>query len=237
MELKKLEWDSKFFGREVFAINLHSEDLLVNNREFNKTLQETGADLVYLFLAERNIDLHEQLIKNGAILYDEKVSYSKEVTPEEIPPSKDIQIYKGGLTDELLELAFLAGHESRFKKDPRLSPYFESLYRLWMINSLNGILADRVFVYRADNEIKGMACCKVIDSNSGNLGLIATNKAYQGKGIAKELLHATNEFYRTSNLKFSTVVTQRSNLNACHFYEKAGFVEYKTEFIYHLWFS
>jgi ribosomal protein S18 acetylase RimI-like enzyme len=50
-------------------------------------------------------------------------------------------------------------------------------------------------------------------------------------------LQATEAYYSGNNVATSTVVTQKSNSQACFFYEKAGFAEYKTEYVYHLWFN
>jgi len=69
------------------------------------------------------------------------------------------------------------------------------------------------------------------------VGLIATAAAYQGQGIGTALLSATDVYYFDNNVDTSTVVTQKSNSQACFFYERAGFAEYKTEYVYHLWFN
>ena len=205
-------------------------------------LREAGAGLAYFFVREKKDDLDKQLTENGAILYDEKITYSKELTGKPSEAPQEVGIYEGPVTDKLLELALLAGHDSRFRKDPRLSSYFEPMYKLWMINSLNGVMADRVFVYRSGDGIEGMASCKIRngktgEGKTGSIGLIATAAGQQGKGIGRALLRATDHYYGINKVTVSTIVTQRSNEQACRFYEKAGFTEYKTEYVYHLWFN
>jgi dTDP-4-amino-4,6-dideoxy-D-galactose acyltransferase len=240
---RRLDWDSQFFGMEVFGVTLTAGNEEIDMQQLAGTLRGEGAGLAYFFLQQQTPDRQQQLAEIGAILYDEKVTYSKQLrSPTGTPPMSGtppdkIERYMGEATDELLELAFLAGHDSRFKKDPRLSPFFERLYTMWVINSLNGSMADRVFVYRTENRIAGLVSCKIGNDKTGNIGLIATRAAYQGKGVGTALLRATEAYYSGNNVVTSTVVTQKSNSQACLFYEKVGFAEYKTEYVYHLWFN
>jgi dTDP-4-amino-4,6-dideoxy-D-galactose acyltransferase len=234
---RRLDWDSQFFGIEVFGVTLSPGNKEIDIQQLAGTLRDEGAGLVYFFLQQKTPDWQQQLAAIGAILYDEKVTYAKQLRPLSGTAPEKIELYMGEATDELLELAFLAGHDSRFKKDPRLSPFFERLYTMWVINSLNGSMADKVFVYRTENKIAGLVSCKIGNDKTGNVGLIATAAAYQGKGIGTALLQATEVYYSGNNVATSTVVTQKSNSQACFFYEKAGFAEYKTEYVYHLWFN
>jgi dTDP-4-amino-4,6-dideoxy-D-galactose acyltransferase len=254
LDAKKLEWDSRFFGTEVYGVELPvpaaapgggSTDMtnlmdLMDPTDLTGlvgSLRAAGAGLVYFFLQEKDRVLQDRLTGLGARLMDEKITYSKILTGGAIKDPKEVEAYDGEPTDKLLELAFLAGQESRFKKDPRLSSFFEPMYRLWMINSLNGSIADRVFVYRSGDTIDGMVTCKIRENRVGNIGLIAASPGQQGKGIGKALLQAVDSYFRINDLKTSTVVTQKTNEQACRFYEAAGFSVYKTEYVYHLWFN
>ncbi len=185
--------------------------------------------------------LQNRLTGLGAMLVDEKVTYGKELPgigkPGGEGTSQGVEAYDGEVTDRLLELAFLAGHESRFRKGPRLSSFFEPMYQLWMINSLNGSIADRVFIYRSGERVDGMVTCRIREGKVGNIGLIAASADQQGKGVGKALVQTADNFFRSREVHISTVVTQKTNHQACRFYEAAGFSVYKTEYVYHLWFN
>jgi dTDP-4-amino-4,6-dideoxy-D-galactose acyltransferase len=244
LEVKRLDWDSRFLGREVYSVILTRDDEVFPIATLVRTLEDAGASLAYLHLDHSNPSFHAQLTVSGAFLCDEKVTYTKPVqpvssNPADAPgrPDLTVEAYQGGLTDELLGLAILAGHESRFRKDPRLLPHFEPLYRLWIINSLNRTMADIVYICRTGPAIIGMATARVREDGTGNIGLIATHTDYQGWGIGTELLRATDNFFRERKVLTTTVVTQRANNRACRFYEKAGFICSKTEFVYHLWLN
>jgi dTDP-4-amino-4,6-dideoxy-D-galactose acyltransferase len=233
---KRLEWDSRFLGIEVYGVYSASTAPCTDIDGIIRRLEDEGAGLAFFFMEDPEPGLQEKLEGRGAVLYDKKITYRKEITPGTTLPPLEIRAYEGDLTDELIDLALLAGHDSRFRKDPRLTAYFEPLYRLWMENSLNGLIADRVFVYGSD-AAKGMVSCKIREDGTGSIGLIATAATQQGKGIGKGLLQATDHYYRAHGVRVSTVVTQKSNKGACLFYEKEGFTEYKTEYVYHLWFN
>jgi dTDP-4-amino-4,6-dideoxy-D-galactose acyltransferase len=236
VEIRRLDWDSQFLGLEVFGINLSSIEGAVDIGGVIRSLRDAGAGLAYFFLKDNDLLVHNQLTESGAVLYDQKVTYGKELMPDAAKVPQEVEIYQGDVTDELLKLAYLAGHESRFRKDPRLLPYFKTLYELWMTNSLNGAIADRVFIYRLGNSIKGMVTCKILADKVGSIGLIATDAGCQGRGLGTGLVKATEDYYE-GKVTTSTVVTQKTNIQACAFYEKAGFREYKTEYVYHLWFN
>jgi len=254
LEVKRLDWDSRFLEKEVYSVILTRGDDVFGVATLVRTLEAAGAALAYLHLEQADPSVHAQLTATGAILCDEKITYSKPVqavpsdprhtggrsAPSRGMPSRPapaVEAYHGSLTDELLGLAFLAGHESRFRKDPRLLPWFEPLYRLWMINSLNGNMADIVYICRSGPAIAGMATARVREDGTGNIGLIATHPDHQGWGIGTQLIRATDNFFLERKVPTTTVVTQRTNNRACRFYEKAGFISSKTEFVYHLWLN
>jgi ribosomal protein S18 acetylase RimI-like enzyme len=69
----------------------------------------------------------------------------------------------------------------------------------------------------------------------GSIGLIAVNEKTRSKGIGSKLIAAADAFYHANGIGQSTVITQASNIQACRFYEKAGFQVIKKEYVYHWW--
>ena len=237
MSIKRLDWDSSFFGCEVFgAYPQAGIDLAMVMQQ----LRQAGADLAYFFLEEGQEQLFAELSRAGAVLYDEKLTYGKRLqafSGETVVSPLAVEAYRGPVTDELLDLAIQAGHESRFRKDPRLAAYFGTLYRLWITRSLEGVMADRVFVCRDGDSIKGMITCKIADDGTGSIGLIASDAASRGQGLGPCLVRQTELFYNQNNIEISTVVTQQSNKEACRFYEKAGYSIWRKQYVFHLWFN
>ena len=144
---------------------------------------------------------------------------------------KNVKVYQDGLNDRLLSLAILSGHHSRFKKDTRLSSNFIRLYTLWVENSLKGLIADMVLVHMIDFDIKGFLTLQD-ESNYVQIGLIAVDPKYWGKGIGSSLLNSIAYMYPNKEILVST---QKENKGAAALYEKNGFYINTKKFIYHLW--
>ncbi len=238
MEIAKLEWDSNFFQQDVYKVIIPG---YTKTDELNLLLDELitkRADIAYIVLDKNDDLMHDALLSEGAILYDEKITYWKSLNIGQVTNFNypEIELYNGILTDELLELAILAGSFSRFRKDPHFAPNFRKLFSLWMINSLNNKLADRIFIYREAGCIKGMVTCST-KGQDGTIGLIATSPEIQRRGIGKQLIAATESVYQFQGVQNSFVVTQQENAQACRFYEREGFTAYKKEYVYHWWFK
>jgi dTDP-4-amino-4,6-dideoxy-D-galactose acyltransferase len=235
MEVNFLPWDSDFFKARIFSVKV-SPGTPLEISQLSDALKNENANMAYVFVEDGNPEWQSALTEQGANLYDEKVTYGKEVPDKIISGSDSIVTYNGVLNKDLLSLALDAGYDSRFKKDVRFNAYFEPLYKLWITNSLNGIMADKVLVYGNGTRLEGMVTCK-IKNGTGSIGLIATRADVRGKGVGTILIQATDAFYQSKEIKYSTVVTQATNIQACRFYEKNGFTVIKKEFVYHWWFK
>lgn len=235
MEISYLPWDSDFFKARIFSIKV-PPDTEPDIARLSNSLKAENAGMAYVFVEDGNHAWQSLLNEQGASLYDEKVTYGKAVPEQTASVTDSVEVYKGELNNNLLSLALDAGFDSRFKKDPRFTAWFEPLYKLWITNSLNGSMADAVLVYESENSLVGMVTCK-IKNGTGSIGLIATDSHIRGKGVGSSLIQATDAFYISKGVKYSTVVTQATNIQACRFYEKNGFTLIKKEFVYHWWFK
>lgn len=127
---------------------------------FIKEKSTQNYDLVYLFTNNIEKEVDNYLKNRGIHVIDHKVTYAINGEFQASPESDFIEPYKGSLTNDLLNLALLSGHESRFKKDPLLNPKFNLLYTQWIEESLSGQLADRVFVAKNAKRITGFVTVK-----------------------------------------------------------------------------
>ena len=216
--VKKLIWDSEFFGYNIGMLDINSCD-------FNTELHlNPEFDLIYLFSDKK------QQSKHILAPIDIKVNYKKEITPIDKMP-QNIEEYNGQLIDELIYLALLSGHHSRFKKDTFLAVHYEKLYLVWIQKSISGTLADKVLVYKNNNDILGFVTLKAT-SEHVQIGLIAVHDKHWGKGVGTSLLQAVSFVYPNKKI---IVATQEENQGATALYEKNGFHIDKKKYIYHLW--
>ena len=115
----KLDWDSNFFEKKIAKIHLKETP---SSLEFGIYKKNNSYDLIYVF-SENDIS---QILSLNPI--DIKVIFSKEVLPKPFNSSPNIDSYKGDINNKLIELACIAGDQSRFKIDKKLNRKFIELY-------------------------------------------------------------------------------------------------------------
>jgi dTDP-4-amino-4,6-dideoxy-D-galactose acyltransferase len=233
-KFKILDWDTAFYGVCVAEIekNILNGHQGVNNLEI---IHENNIDLAYYssnMPLSREFDNNNYyhitlvvrripLIKKAQILYKihEKIEFYKEEYPEL----------------ELIELAQLAGREGRFSKDPRITKNkCDELFKHWIINSVNGKMADEILVYRESSKIVGFATIK-IDNGIGYTPLLAVHPDYEGKGISFALMRAIETRLIVNNCEKVMGGTQDMNIKALKVYERYGLIPQEPEYVYHLW--
>lgn len=231
--IKYLAWDSNFLGFKVGSVSqLNTETL---EQELENTKSE-NYKLIYLF-AEADCFLSEDLLRkyNGKLV-DRKVQYVQKLSDLPVFNYQQTNRYtKTEVSDELLQLAYESGKYSRFKLDKNFTPeVFVDMYKLWIKNSVNGQMADRIYVVEQDNKITAMVTLKA-ESDTLHIGLIATAIESQGKGYGKQLITRTKQTAIELGLKHIEVPTQYDNKQACRFYEACGFQKKSITNIYHFW--
>lgn len=232
MELRKLDWDSDFFELPVYSLEIDSP---IRKEDLRGILGNEDECLLYVYLKVDNAYLHQQLVSAGALFFDTRIIYAKELSQDNICKSTvEIRDYKGSVNETIRKLAVQAGRYSRFHNDERLRPYFDGLYTTWIQNSVSREIADKVFVYESENVVSALATC-VIKGGEGWTGLISVDASCRGKGIGTSLMAAIERYFFENHINRSLVVTQEDNLKACRFYESCGYHIIKREFTYHWW--
>ncbi|MDP4285617.1 MAG: GNAT family N-acetyltransferase [Bacteroidota bacterium] len=232
--IKKLEWDSDFFNINICRINNNissHEDL----KKVIKELKKYDIDLGYYSSVQPLKELNHNSEPYDITFVDKKVTYLKEIkNKHQIQYS--ITAYMGEYpNDMLINLAIQSGIYSRFNIDSRISRVkYEELYRQWIVNSVNKKFAKEVLVCYGNDSILGFIT--VGEKNLiADIGLIAVDANYRGKGIGKSLIYAAENWFIQHNYKQVQVITQTDNLSACKLYENCGYMKNKIEYFYHLW--
>jgi ribosomal protein S18 acetylase RimI-like enzyme len=220
--MRKLEWDSAFFNLEVGVIE--SGDDLKKGNYFN-------FDLLYL-------KTNEELSLPGFRLnYQEnKVLFEKDIIAFTTTSDNIKQISKVAYNiDEIYELAYESGKYSRFKKDNLFGESnFKKLYKEWIDNSIAKQLADDILLYLIEDKIVGFVTFKK-HTNYSQIGLIAVDKDYQGKGIGSQLISEVENYLCKEGIKKLRIPTQLENKEACFFYKKIGYEIIENTPIKHYW--
>ena len=78
MKVAYLEWDSIFFGLNVYAV--HITDSVKEWKRAFAILKLKNVELAYINVEHKNVNLDEILREYGAALYDEKVTGNERVS-------------------------------------------------------------------------------------------------------------------------------------------------------------
>ncbi len=234
LSICQLEWDSTFFNKSIGKVEV---DRFEN--DYGELDELRGFDLIYLY--SKNSIFESTLLKRlndqnfQLVFEEEKFVYSIPVSPSlGTSTSVNIKVLDSTYeTDEALKrLALGSGEHSRFKVCPVLKEKFESLYKLWLEKSLQGVLADCVFGYVESDTVLGFVTCKKTGSIV-TIGLISVAPQARGKGIGNKLLKATLDYAMSESCTRVAVRTQGVNTTAIAFYEAFGFDLVQRRHLYH----
>lgn len=234
MMLELLKWDTDFFGIKIGRILFDSTESRLT--ALLDKAKKQGYRLVYVFSDENRFLNSDILGSSNGKLVDRKIVYQKRVCSYDVLNEKTIYPYTSSEnTEKLLDLAYISGKYSRFRLDENFPiGSFERMYKEWLLKSLNGELADVVYLARENNKVSGFVTLRC-GKDSGDIGLIAVNTENQNKGIGAKLIHACEEYLYKKSIDNLKVPTQMDNIQACRFYEKCGFVKISVTNIYHFW--
>lgn len=241
MRIEYLKWDSDFFSKKIGKIQYKTPD---NEKlvELLENAQKESYNLLYLFSSEDQY-IDESILNNfSGKLIDRKVLYSQELSDKEKATNLQhdtlyqIEEYPETiLTHEIESLAYLSGKYSRFNVDDKFDvDDFQRLYKTWIVKSITKDIADKVYIVKEENAIKGIVTLKY-NKDNGEVGLIAIDESVQGKGYGKGLITACKKDLISQNITRLEVPTQFANFSACKFYERCGFQIKSITNIYHFW--
>ena len=226
--IKRLDWDSDFFGYAVGEIELKNS----NQQYLIESLKEAeGFKLIYV-ISDEELNFNAKELE----LVDIKTRLRKTNIAEATSVCENVGEYRGGEDEQLQKLALQSGVFSRFKVDKHFNNgEFKKLYLKWIEDSINKSIADKVIIY----EEHGQNCFGFVTLKFKNyfseIGLIAVDENSRGKGIAKKLLNYADQSTLLHGLEQIEVVTQYKNVPAMKLYEKAGYQIVSKKYIYHLW--
>ena len=96
-------------------------------------------------------------------------------------------------------------------------------------------MALEVLVYSVDEVLAGFITITNKSKTLTDIGLVAVDPKFQGKGIGGVLVEAAEKYSFVNGYKEIQVVTQEYNKNAVKLYQKKGFDLYNKTYIYHYW--
>lgn len=231
-----LDWDSDVLGIKVARLTA-AQFSTDNLRLVLTDLAKQGAKLVYWASASNCQTSQQAAAALNGLLADRKVTYLCHLADlnEDRHLLHTVEEYQAELPDNaLIKLAYLSGCYSRFRTDKQLTQaQFEKIYRIWITNSVNKQIAEKVLVIKKANDLAGMITLGE-KQGRGDIGLLAVSEQYQGMKIGAALIIAAQAHF-AQRYQWSQVVTQIDNIPACRLYERCGYHIEKVENFYHFW--
>ncbi len=232
-----LDWDSRFFGYpvgKILPVRMQAVDL-------GRTLEQArneGYRLLY-WAARPESENAEAAASVGGALMDRKRIYVhnlEEIDPADLIVNWFIESYRKPMPDTDMEaLALAAGEHSRFRRDTRFGEQaFKRLYLTWIRNSVNRSFAEEV-LFIEDFGKKRALLTIGLHRGRPDIGLLATEAAYRGRGMAGDLVRASLVWAINRDYREAQVTTQAENEGACAFYEAMGYKLEREDWIYHFW--
>ncbi|MCP9888709.1 GNAT family N-acetyltransferase [Cyanobium sp. ATX 6A2] len=230
--VRYLAWDSQFFDKRVGVFDMRA----------NKSLElalglavQKRYELIYIYSP---FAIKETLISQYSLLdVGGHITFTKDISHHEVRKVKlasEISEYqRDDPTPELLRIALLSGHLSRFKIDFLLPiGSFERLYETWLAKTLGNRPNAAIYTYQADGRIAGFITAEWNNSKC-TIGLLAVLESYQGQGIGARLIKHVEDACMANKVISIEVKTQLSNASARALYLKNFFAEQDRSFLYH----
>ena len=238
-EVKRLNWDSEFFGFPVASVDAAG----MSDAELGEVLAWTrreGIAVAYVTTSPSCAIAANLVLEFGGQLVDKKATFSRELDPaQHITSASDLMIedYPVKPPEESLQaLAEAAGAFSRFRVDTRFGvENWRRLYHAWVANSTRRTIADAVLIARtAEGRLAGFITFRC-EGESGSIGLIAVAEEARGLGFGRRLLKAAERRCAQRGVRRLSVTTQFHNDPACGLYRSANYTLSSLVYVYHFW--
>ncbi|OOS00820.1 hypothetical protein B0187_00540 [Haemophilus paracuniculus] len=213
------QWESEFFARQIITLQwLETAD---NARNLAPDFDISKSKLVQAKVASSDWEAIDWLQGQGFQWVEGEVEFRLDLAEIFENPTACKVAGEGDLID-LQDLFGNAFPHSRFRP-----PYFsvaenQRFYRQWITNAVRGQFDDLCLISRsASGQLRGGISVKLNGSHA-KIGLLAVAEAFQGQGIATELLSAAVAWAKANGAEQLTISTQISNLPAINLYQKFG---------------
>jgi dTDP-4-amino-4,6-dideoxy-D-galactose acyltransferase len=141
------------------------------------------------------------------------------------------RLYQAGDLPDILSIARTSYVFDRFHSDSFLpNQAANRVNERWVENSCLGIAADAVVVALNGDRPVGYVTCKVdrtaekyLGTLFGNIGMVATDLGWRGRGIARLATQAALDWFANQGVGVVEVGTQLGNIPASRLYETCGF--------------
>ncbi|HCT63570.1 MAG TPA: hypothetical protein DIC19_05670 [Erysipelotrichaceae bacterium] len=217
--MKKLNWDSAFWGIDVFDAKFdESINVELGNRYLIQTLFDQS-------------DLLDKIDKEQFKFIETKITLKKDLKVKRNFNEKSFRsIDLNDLEQYKDKFYSLFGRYSRFRIFP--PDKVNEFYYIWLQNSINKKDDTNAIGYYVNNELAAFVTFKFV-LDSIHIGLIGVFEDFQRKGISSELIAYVENKLSGNGLTKIRISTNSFNLPALNTYIKNGFVIEEIKYWYY----
>ncbi|RSD26959.1 GNAT family N-acetyltransferase [Mesobacillus subterraneus] len=222
--MRKLQWDSDFWGVNVYHLNnIETLDLKqLNNQCY----------LVQALVNVRDISFIGELEDKGFGFKESKITLFKKNKRKIIKIPHNFKVLSLSDLEPYEHIFFeLYGVYTRYNIFP--SDKVNKFYYTWLINSIRGQMDDQCIGYFIDDELAGFITYKRNDSHL-IIGLLGVLPNFRGRGISQLLLNYVDNVAFKSGLDGIKVSTQGTNIIALNAYIRNGYTINSIDHWYYL---
>ncbi len=230
MTVRKLPWDSDFFGYRIGQAEVQDA---AGAQAALRTAKDMDLQCLYLF-SEKPLE------PAPGFLAEIRHCYAKAVPPGHTSCQNPPEIHLGLVEDRDLPIIKRIAQgfvlHSRFNRDKKFADKCPRYYEIYVQKEFeNRLSKDHCFwVVRQQDRAIGFVTWSR-ESDCGRIVLIAVDQDAQRMGVATALLHMAEDWSIQEGARSLTVRTQQGNAASCRLYEKFGFELAKRQWIYHCW--
>lgn len=232
----RLAWDSEHFGHQIARWD-HPDLTVPEVAQLQQWMTDSDVACTYILVDPASSSLVNAIERIGGSLVDIRVTLRSDLS-DVAEPKQSVSVAGPDDVDALRDIALISHRDGRFHADHRLdSDLADRMYGTWLVNSVVNGFADVVHTIRIDEVPTGYVSSKKREDGSTELSLIAVSPTARGRGIGRELVHASMRWGSETDATSMDVVTQGRNVPALNLYQAAGFRIKQVALWFHVWRS
>jgi dTDP-4-amino-4,6-dideoxy-D-galactose acyltransferase len=238
--VKKLEWESDFFGFSMgqFTSNKLDEH---NYKEAHKACEDKNIQFLQVLAESHDYDSIRQAELQGFNFTDVRITLELKLNEIKLKQQETEFSYGLATTKHIDALKIISDgmfKDSRFYFDKNFTEHkVDELFQLWVEKAILGTFDHECFCFFQNEQPICFGTIRYNSKKEASLGLLGVDKNFRGKKISNRLLTQMCSFLIKSNIEVFTVVTQGRNYAAQRCYQQAGFRTQNVEFWYHKWLT
>lgn len=231
----KLEWDSEFFRRPVFRLEIADMRDLAGAEQWLRADKDGGVCYVTcrMELADKVGCAVEKL---GGKAYGSRMIVVQALAGREARPDDAGIMPLREIDGEVLALAYECGGMSRFARDDKFSPYYQALYKRWTENGFAARAQGKgdVFGFYEAGKLAGFISVSMRDETA-KVELLVVGTEFWGRGIGRKLTMYAIAYAKSHGCTKMQIVTQGDNMAAVKTYQVCGFKLIEQEAVFHIY--